>query len=71
MVARQTLPAPAQFFAELQRPENAETTKAVYPDTEALIADIASAYQTVISELYEAGCRSVQLDDCTWGIFGG
>ncbi len=33
-----------------------------------LIEDIASAYHTVISELYEAGCRNVQLDDCTWGI---
>ncbi|MCC4722927.1 5-methyltetrahydropteroyltriglutamate--homocysteine S-methyltransferase [Salinicoccus sp. RF5] len=68
VIARQTLPAPAQFFAELQRPENIEATQKVYPDTEALIADIASAYQTVISELYEAGCRSVQLDDCTWGM---
>lgn len=68
VIARQTLPAPAQFFAELQRPENAETTKAIYPDTEELIADIVSAYQTVISELYEAGCRSIQLDDCTWGM---
>lgn len=68
VIARQTLPAPAQFFAELQRPENIEATQKVYPDTEALIADIASAYQTVISELYEAGCRSIQLDDCTWGM---
>ena len=68
VIARQTLPAPAQFFAELQRPENIEATQKVYPDTEALIADIASVYQTVISELYEAGCRSIQLDDCTWGM---
>ncbi|WP_342387908.1 5-methyltetrahydropteroyltriglutamate--homocysteine S-methyltransferase [Salinicoccus bachuensis] len=68
VIARQTLPAPAQFFAELQRPENVETTKAIYADADELIEDIASAYQTVISELYEAGCRSVQLDDCTWGM---
>lgn len=68
VIARQTLPAPAQFLLELQRPENIETTQKVYPDMEELIEDIASAYHTVISELYEAGCRNVQLDDCTWGI---
>lgn len=35
---------------------------------EKLIEDLAAAYRTVIKELYEAGCRNVQLDDCTWGM---
>src|SRR5699024_537280 len=67
-VARQTIPAPAQLLSELQRPENIEATKKIYPDTDELIEDIAAAYQTFIKELYEAGCRNLQLDDCTWGM---
>lgn len=68
VIARQTIPAPAQFLSELQRPENKETTKTVYPETDELIEDIAAAYQTFIKELYDAGCRNLQIDDCTWGM---
>ncbi|RLL42677.1 5-methyltetrahydropteroyltriglutamate--homocysteine S-methyltransferase [Oceanobacillus piezotolerans] len=68
VIARQTIPAPAQFLAELQRPENIDATKEIYPDIEVLITDIAKGYQTVIKDLYAAGCRSIQLDDCTWGM---
>lgn len=67
-IARQTIPAPAQFLAELYRPENVEATTAVYPDKTDLLNDIAAAYQTFIQELYDAGCRNLQLDDCTWGM---
>ncbi len=69
VTARQTIPAPAQFLAELQRNTGKNPTSAVYPDEEVLIQDIAAAYRQVILELYEAGCRNVQLDDCTWGMF--
>ncbi|WP_186577991.1 5-methyltetrahydropteroyltriglutamate--homocysteine S-methyltransferase [Aquibacillus kalidii] len=68
VVARHTVPAPAQFLAELQRPDNIKRTLEIYPDTEDLVQDIAKAYQTFIADLYEAGCRSLQLDDCTWGM---
>jgi 5-methyltetrahydropteroyltriglutamate--homocysteine methyltransferase len=67
-VAKQTIPAPAQTLAELFRENNARITSAVYPDTEDLIQDIAAAYRTVIRDLYEAGCRNIQFDDCTWGM---
>ena len=67
--AKQTLPAPAQLLAELFREDNGKKTTAVYPDTEELIEDIAAAYRTVISDLYAAGCRNIQFDDCTWGMF--
>jgi len=67
VIARQTIPAPAQFLTELQRKDNKEITDEIYPNQEVLVADIANAYQTVIKDLYDAGCRSVQLDDCTWG----
>ena len=66
-VARQTIPAPAQLYAELFREENGKATRAVYPDDDALLSDIAAAYRQVIADLYAAGCRNVQLDDCTWG----
>ncbi len=67
-IARQTIPAPAQFLSELYRPENIGSTKAVYPEKSELLKDIAAAYQTFIQELYDAGCRNLQLDDCTWGM---
>lgn len=68
-VAKQTFPAPAQLLAELFRKDNIENTTNVYPDINELIEDIGAAYRTVIRELYEAGCRNIQVDDCTWGMF--
>lgn len=68
VVARQTIPAPAQFLTELERPENKEATDAIYPDKAQLIEDIAAAYRTFIQDLYAAGCRNLQIDDCTWGL---
>lgn len=65
---RLTIPAPAQFLKELQRPCNKAHTASIYPDEAELLADIAAAYQTFIRELYAAGCRNLQLDDCTWGM---
>ena len=67
-VAKQTIPAPAQTLAELYREDNAAITKAIYPDENQLIEDLAAAYRTVLRDLYEAGCRNVQFDDCTWGM---
>ena len=71
-VARQTIPAPAQTYSEviLDRCDGQqESLRAVYPTDEELIADIAAAYRTVLTDLYAAGCRNVQFDDCTWGIY--
>ncbi len=68
-LARQTMPAPAQLLAELFREDNKKNTLSVYPDLEELIQDIAGAYRTVIADLYKAGCRNIQFDDCTWGMF--
>ena len=68
VIAKQTIPAPAQMLAELYRGDNTKNTKKYYPDEDVLIADIAHAYHTVLLDLYKAGCRNVQLDDCTWGM---
>lgn len=67
-IAKQTIPSPAQTLAELYRDDNGKDTAAVYPDIEPLIQDIAAAYHTVILDLYDAGCRNIQFDDCTWGM---
>lgn len=69
IAARQTIPAPAQFLAELQRNTGEVPTNSIYPNEDELVEDIAKAYQRVILDLYAAGCRNVQLDDCTWGMF--
>lgn len=68
VVAKQTIPAPAQTLAEFYRADNVETTVSIYPDKDQLIEDLAAAYRTVIRELYAAGCRNLQFDDCTWGM---
>lgn len=65
---KQTIPAPAQFFKELLRPENQAEVAAVYPNQADLITDIVKAYKQVIAEFYAAGARVLQLDDCTWGM---
>lgn len=67
-VARQTIPAPAQFLAELFRGDNTKNTRQFYPNDDELIEDIAAAYRQVIRQLYDAGCRNIQFDDCTWGM---
>ncbi len=67
-LTRQTVPAPSQFFAELVRGVNEQHLDAVYPDREQLYKDLTTAYREFILALYEAGCRNLQLDDCTWGM---
>ncbi|RIY31130.1 5-methyltetrahydropteroyltriglutamate--homocysteine methyltransferase [Psittacicella hinzii] len=67
-VARQTIPAPAQLYFELVRDaEHIANLATFYPNKEELFADLAKAYRQVIDDLYQAGCRNLQLDDCTWG----
>ena len=68
-VAKQTMPAPAQFLAQFTMPFNRPATDEVYSSDEELVDDIVAAYGKVIDDLYAAGCRNIQLDDCTWGMF--
>lgn len=67
-LVRQTIPAPAQFFAELVRGENEKYLNEIYPDRQVLYQDLAAAYHDFILALYQEGCRNLQLDDCTWGM---
>lgn len=68
VLARQTIPAPAQFLAELQRAENKAKTLSIYKNQDELLSDIAKAYSDAINAFYKLGCKNLQLDDCTWGM---
>ena len=70
-IAKYTIPAPAQMFQQMIVPTNIETTRKYYATNEELIQDIGVAYQDVITQFYKAGCRNLQLDDCTWGAIVG
>ena len=70
-VAKYTIPAPAQMFQQMIVPANFENTRKYYATNEELIQDIGKAYQEVIKQFYDAGCRNLQLDDCTWGAIVG
>ena len=67
-VAKQTIPAPAQFLEQMIMPFAIDNTRKYYEDTQELVEDIARGYRKVIADLYEAGCRNIQLDDCSWGM---
>ncbi len=67
-VAKQTIPAPAQFLEQMIMPFAQENTARYYSDNDELLRDIARGYQKVIADLYAAGCRNIQFDDCSWGM---
>ena len=70
-VAKYTIPAPAQMYQQMIVPQNIEQTRKFYASDDELIQDIGLAYQDVIKQFYAAGCRNLQLDDCTWGAIVG
>ena len=67
-IAKQTIPAPAQTLAQFWMPFARKHTEAFYSSAKPLMDDIAQAYIAVLHQLYDAGCRNVQFDDCTWGM---
>ncbi len=67
-VAKQTIPAPAQFLEQMVLPFAADNTSKYYDNNEDLLQDVCKAYQDFIKDIYAAGCRFLQLDDCSWGM---
>ena len=67
-VAKLTIPAPAQFLEQMVMPFAMENTSRYYPNTERLAEDLAAGYRRVIADVYAAGCRNLQFDDCSWGM---
>ncbi len=68
VVAKLTIPAPAQFLEQLVMPFAMENTSKYYSSEDELITDLASAYQEFIRDVYDNGCRNLQIDDCSWGM---
>ncbi|MFV8190321.1 5-methyltetrahydropteroyltriglutamate--homocysteine S-methyltransferase [Streptococcus pluranimalium] len=67
--AKYTIPAPAQFYFELIRDEeHVAKLNDIYPDFGELREDLKNAYLQVISDLVDAGLKTLQVDDCTWGV---
>mgnify|MGYP000881854741 FL=1 len=67
-VAKLTIPAPAQFIEQFIMPMNREQTDKYYANDQELLEDIVAGYGTFIEQAYAAGCRNLQLDDCSWGV---
>lgn len=66
-VAKQTIPSPGQFYAYFTGAELLADTLAIYGTEEAFSEDVIKAYNEFVAEIYAAGCRNLQFDDCVWG----
>ena len=61
-----TLPSPAMLHARGDR----ESIRQTYPNQDNFWADLTQCYQEEIADLYQAGCRYLQIDDTTIAMFG-
>lgn len=66
-IAKQTIPSPGQFYAYFTGAELLTTTLDIYGTEEAFTDDVVKAYSEFVAEIYAAGCRNLQFDDCVWG----
>lgn len=71
--ARQTLPSPSQILSLILNVRSKGTGaeckwQDVYDSKDQLIDDLGAAYRQVFKELHDIGCRSIQMDDCTWPV---
>ena len=67
-VAKLTIPSPAQFLEQLIMPFARPNTMKYYQTDEEVISDLLECYKGFINDLYNAGCRNLQFDDCSWGL---
>jgi 5-methyltetrahydropteroyltriglutamate--homocysteine methyltransferase len=61
-----TMPSPAMLHARSDR----ESLAKVYPDLDDLWTDLTQVYREEIRDLYQAGCRYLQIDDTTIAMWG-
>ena len=66
-IAKQTIPSPGQFYAYFTGSQLLSTTLDIYGSEEAFAEDVIKAYNEFVREIYAAGCRNLQFDDCVWG----
>ena len=64
-VAKLTIPAPAQFLEQMIMPFAWENTSKYYDTQKQVAEDIVKGYRAFIKDIYAAGCRNLQLDDCS------
>ncbi|GHP14790.1 hypothetical protein YK48G_22150 [Lentilactobacillus fungorum] len=66
VVAKQTIPSPDVFFPN----EDAEVYDEYYQgDFDAFLADEIEAYKQTVQHFYDLGCRYLQIDDTSWGMW--
>jgi 5-methyltetrahydropteroyltriglutamate--homocysteine methyltransferase len=65
-VPKFTMPSPAMLHARADR----ASLKKIYPDVDEFWADLTRAYREEIRDLYDAGCRYLQIDDTTIAMMG-
>ena len=61
-----TMPSPAMLHARADR----ASIKKTYPNLDNFWADLTQAYRQEIRDLYQAGCRYLQIDDTTIAMMG-
>ena len=61
-----TMPSPAMLHARADRGSIRKT----YPNLDSFWADLTQAYREEIRDLYQAGCRYLQIDDTTIAMMG-
>ena len=61
-----TMPSPAMLHARGDR----ASIKHTYPNLDNFWGDLTQCYREEIADLYQAGCRYLQLDDTTIAMFG-
>ena len=66
-IAKQTIPSPGQFYAYFTGSQLLSTTLDIYGSEKAFAEDVIKAYNEFVREIYAAGCRNLQFDDCVWG----
>jgi 5-methyltetrahydropteroyltriglutamate--homocysteine methyltransferase len=65
-VPKFTMPSPAMLHARADR----ESIRKSYPNADHFWADLTQCYREEIADLYQAGCRYLQIDDTTIAMFG-
>ena len=66
-LAKQTIPSPGQFYAYFTGAQLLRNTLSIYENEEAFAFDVVKDYIEFVHEIYDAGCRVLQFDDCVWG----
>ncbi|MFK4565576.1 5-methyltetrahydropteroyltriglutamate--homocysteine S-methyltransferase [Enterococcus sp. UD-01] len=67
ILAKATIPSPTLLFNR----KSEAVFHDIYADEQTFIEDLAAAYRQTILKFYELGCRYLQLDDTSWGMYTG